>query len=229
MRSFFIVFSGGKREETFSNGCTRWMTKGDDVHVTLLTDVGYEYSADHISGLHKKQLMTVMKRLRDGSERHRSYYRFQLPDSKAEALRTFLDQSIEKGQTYDKRMVYGACVFGMVVPVSKAAEWFSNSNAVTCSRVVYDALRHPTVGVLDPMMYQERLGVFPVNIKEIILQDPNTFVEVNTEQVNQIFDEVTARGKIRVGAAAVSEATVFSTDSFYGTGSRPRGIAMLEG
>lgn len=228
MRTFFIVFSGGKLEETFSNGCTRWMTKGDDVHVTILTDVGYEYSADHISGLHKKQLMTVAKRLRDGSERHRSYYKFQLADAKAEALRTFLDKSIEKGQDYDKRMVYGACVFGMVLPVSRAAEWFSNPGAVTCSRVVYDALRHPTVGVLDPMMYQERLGVFPVDIKEIILQDPLEFMEVNTEQVNQIFEEVTEKGKIRVGAAAVNEASVFSTETFFGAEQRSRAMVMME-
>lgn len=224
MRSFFIVFSAGKREETFANGCTRWVTGDDDVHVTILTDVGYEYSADHASGLHKRQLMTVSKRLRDGSERHRSYYQFDLEDEKADALRTFLDSYIRNGQAYDKRMVYGACIFGSCLPVASVAQCFSDSSTVTCSRVVYDALRHKTVAVLDPMMYGDRPGVFPGDIKELILQDPLEFLEVNTDQVNQVFDDATDRGKVRVGAAAVNEAHVFSTESFYESSSRPRAM-----
>ena len=200
-RFIYMIFSSRKMTgENFWNLCASHVTNSDTIHVAILFDDGQQCSINTITDA---VTMVRVKRLNPshsvpGTDRCKTIYQFSVSERTYANIQERIRQHIRNQTSYDILSWYMVGIFGTCFNPSRVGARTASANSVTCSRLFYDILRDPEVGIIQADEAND--GILPHQLKEMVEESTMGVERVTIDHVNRRLKRVAAVGGVIIAA-----------------------------
>lgn len=180
----YIVFSKAKEKEPWYNRLSQWTTKSDTIHVCAMLENGGTYSViQDTNTVEYSQPRKLHRNYVDTDRRGRYYFCVTLDASAYHRARQILDFHVDERTGYDNRYYYSMGLMSWALGNQCIGMTCTTTNAVTCSRMVYDLLRDEKVGALDSSTYGKDDAILADTLEKIIQKNTPRFRAQNFSDV----------------------------------------------
>ena len=182
----YMIFSSRKMTgENFWNMCASRVANSDTIHAAILFDDGYQCSINTITDAVTMTRISRLEPVRGAleAERNKSIYQFTVSERTYINIQEKIRAHIRNQTSYDIFAWYVVGVFGTCFNPNRVGARAATANTVTCSRLFYDILRDPEVGILDAQEADD--GILPHQLKELVEQSSMGAERASIASVNR--------------------------------------------